>query len=75
MIVIQALSRRGFVDTDGNFWTVLQYIRDNIMSLRILDPANSNNVITDDLAIAERQSLRNQAINSLSQRQWQYVIW
>lgn len=75
MIVIRALSGYSTTTPAANFWRVLQYIRDNIMTLRIVDPANSNNVITDDLTVAERQALHNQAVRSLAQSNWSAVIW
>jgi len=75
MFVLQALKGRPFTTPATNFLSVLEYIRDNVTSTRILDPSNSNNVVTDDLTSAEKQALRTQAQSSLLEPYWEQILW
>lgn len=49
--------------------SALHYIRDNIETARIVDPANTNNVVSDDLTAAEKTAIRRVADGAL-QRRW-----
>jgi len=42
----------------NNVWTVFQYLRDSFIGARIEDPANTNNVISDDLTQAEKAKVK-----------------
>jgi hypothetical protein len=53
--------------------TVLTFIRDNILSLRLEDPANTNNII--DMPSTTRSALRQVAINSIAAPNWGQIIW
>jgi hypothetical protein len=39
-----------------------------------IDPANSNNIISDDLIAAERRAIRAEAQAALSQKTWQEIV-
>lgn len=73
-LTVDALSGRSAVNTADNFLYLLTYIRDNICSLRVVDPANSNNVLSDDLTAAEKRALSTQAQKSLSEQYWEQII-
>ena len=36
---------------------VLEYIRDNVQTIRLEDPANSNNVVSDTMTDSEKENL------------------
>ena len=74
-LTVDALSGRSTVNTADNFLYLLTYIRDNICSLRVIDPANSNNVLSDDLTAAEKRDLSTQAQKSLTEQYWEQIIW
>ena len=58
-----------------NFIFLLKDIRDNLDKRRIVDPANSNNVLSDDLTIIEKRELQNMAAKSIQEKYWDYIIW
>jgi hypothetical protein len=71
--VIKALSSKRKDDYGTSMWTALEFIRDNILSLRLIDPANTNNVI--EVSPTVRQQLRSQAMNSLGASNWSQIVW
>jgi hypothetical protein len=44
----------------------LEYIRDDFTTSRVVDPANTNNIVSDDLTAAEKQAVKSAAIRALS---------
>ena len=74
-LAIDALSGRSSSDTASNFSYLLRYIGDNIGSLRVVDPANSNNILSDDLTAGEKRILSTQAQKSLTEQYWEQIIW
>lgn len=73
-LVIDALSGRSSANTADNFLYLLRYIRDNICTLRVVDPANSNNILSDDLTAGEKRRISAQAQKSLSEQYWEQII-
>jgi hypothetical protein len=74
-LAIDALSGRHSSDTASNFLYLLRYIGDNIGSLRVVDPANSNNILSDDFTAGEKRILSTQAQKSLTEQYWKQIIW
>lgn len=72
---IDALSKRRTYTLADNFLHVLECVRDNIENAHVLDPANSSNVISDDLSRQEKSMLAQQAEKSLSEQNWMDIIW
>jgi hypothetical protein len=58
----------------SNVWKVFQYLRDSLGNARVVDPANTNNVISDDLSAAEKTAIRNAAATALSAKTWAEII-
>jgi hypothetical protein len=52
----------------------LRYIRDELPAAAIIDPANTNNRVSDDLTIAEKQRLSNVAKVTLGAKTWQEIV-
>jgi hypothetical protein len=61
LVTLEALKYKGTTDHDANFWALLEYFRDSIQTVRIVDPANSNNVISSDLPATAKQAISSQA--------------
>jgi hypothetical protein len=40
----------------------------------VVDPANSNNIISDDLTQAEKSAIRSAAINALRAANWNQIV-
>ncbi len=65
MAVIAALSGAHSGNLSGNVLKVLEFLRDSFVIARFVDPANTNNIISDDLTIAERQVIQRSASTAL----------
>jgi Nucleotidyltransferase domain len=75
LVVIEALKGRARGDLAANVLHVLRYIAANLPTMRIVDPANTNNVISDDYSDAEKRAIAMQADNTANQPNWGRVIW
>jgi hypothetical protein len=75
LVTIEALEHRSTTDHDNNFLHLLGYIRDNIQSIRIVDPANSGNIISDDITASEKKAVADQAGESICKKNWGDIIW
>lgn len=71
--VIQALKGQHKSDYAVCLTKVFEFIRDNILNIRIVDPANSNNII--EVPNYMRLLLRQKAVNSLNANYWHSVVW
>lgn len=73
MVAILALSgkRGGLSD---NVWTVFQYLRDSFVDARFADPANTNNIISDDLTANEKAAIRTAATRTLAASNWSQIV-
>jgi len=73
LTVINALSgSRGSLSE--NVWKVFQYLRDSFPSARVVDPANTNNVISDDLTAAEKGKVKAAAERALAAESWIEIV-
>jgi len=76
--VIQALKRHIVGRLAVNLQKVFEYLSTDFKNARILDPANSNNVVSDDLTQKEKQAIARTALSSRlksSQMLWNQIIW
>lgn len=53
---------------------VLRYVRDNISSARIVDPANTNNVLSDEISPFDKQAIQSFADAALKSQYWSHVL-
>jgi hypothetical protein len=75
LTVIKALSGKKIGDLSKNVWTVLEYLRDSFEAALVMDPANTNNWIDEDLTAAEKKRVADAAKRSLQARTWGEVLW
>lgn len=75
MAVIDALAYARTGNLAANVLTVLDHIRDNIRTVRYIDPANTNNVVSDDCTATEKIAIAAQAANSRDQQTWERIVW
>lgn len=73
-VTIDALKGHSKASVARNIYYMFEYIRDNICTEYVLDPANSNNVISNDLSLEEKRLIANQARNSLSEKYWEDIL-
>jgi hypothetical protein len=73
LAVIAALRGKGGT-LSQRVWNALIYIRDNLATARIVDPANTNNVISDDLTAAEKAAIVAAARTALGAKDWSEIV-
>ena len=57
-----------------NVWKVFHYLRDTFPGARVMDPANTNNIISDDLTAAERAKIKATAERALAASDWNQIV-
>jgi hypothetical protein len=57
-----------------NVWTAFQYLRDRFPNARVVDPANTNNVISDDLSAADKAKIATAAGQALKATDWNQIV-
>lgn len=74
MSAITALNGRQRGNVAANFVHCLNYIQNNLPTARLIDPANTNNVVSNELNATEKQALSRAAGNSLG-ASWSQVLY
>lgn len=75
LTVIEALRNLSKRLLAANVVTVLEYIAGELPRRRVVDPANSNNVISNDLDDEGKAALSSAAVETLNAQDWGQVIW
>lgn len=75
MAVIEALRGKRIGNLGENVMTVLQYLAGSFANTRFLDPANTNNIISDDMTYDEKQAVKVTAQRSIQARNWNQIVW
>ena len=74
LVTIEACRGRIVGDLSKNVWATLAYVRDNIKTAVFIDPANTNNRISDDLTGTEKQALADAASKARQATNWNQVV-
>lgn len=74
LTAINALSGQYFGTLSGNVWKVFEYLRDSFPNARVVDPANTNNIISDDLSASERARIKAATERALSAKKWEEIV-
>ncbi|WP_312165778.1 nucleotidyltransferase domain-containing protein [Phenylobacterium sp.] len=61
-------------DVANNVMKVFAYLRDSFVNARVQDPANTNNIISDDLTAGDKLKVRAAAIRALKATNWNQVV-
>jgi hypothetical protein len=75
LATLEALQGRRIGDLANNVSTALSWISTNIGSARLIDPANTNNVVSDDLTPAQRGLIAGAAANARAQPNYRNFVW
>lgn len=75
LAVIDCLSGFSFYDLSENFWEVLGFLANDFKNRRYLDPANTNNVVSDDLTFSERKLIQRAAQDTRRKGEWSQIVW
>lgn len=73
LAVIAALRGNGGT-LSQRVWKALTHIRDNLSTARLVDPSNTNNVISDDLTAAEKTAIVAAARTALGVKNWSEIV-
>lgn len=73
LATLEALRGKPIRNVSSNVAHALAYFRDRLETARIVDPANTNNVISDDLSASEKRAVSLAASNALA-GQWTGVV-
>jgi hypothetical protein len=75
LAVLRALTGTRSGQLERNIQTVFEYLSSNFTSDVILDPANTNNRISDDLNAYEKSIIAHAASLAASSSTWRNVVW
>jgi hypothetical protein len=75
LAVIDSLQYARIGNTAANVWHALEHLRDNIETSRHVDPANTNNIVSEDYTRAEKAAIAAMASESLRKRTWEEIVW
>ncbi len=75
LAVIDALYYARHGETATNVWRALEHLRDNIETARYVDPANTNNVVSEDCTRTEKSEIAAKARESLERKTWGEIVW
>jgi len=75
LFTIHALSGRSKSDLAANVLHALRTIGSALPSTRIEDPANTNNVLSEDLTAPEKKRIADLAAETARQVYWKDIIW
>jgi hypothetical protein len=74
LAVIDALPRQIQESLSGNVLRVFEYLKNRIQIARIVDPANTNNAVSDDLSIADKNKISIAADTALRAKNWNEIV-
>lgn len=74
LAVLEALRWRPIGAVSDNVWQVFTYLRDTFPAARFVDPANTNNVISDDLTAVARTQIKAAATLALQATNWNQIV-
>lgn len=74
LTVLDALHGKKTTSISSNFVAVLEYLRDNFIAAVVVDPANSNNRLSDELTLAEKNVIAQKAAECLKSS-WTKTLW
>ena len=75
LTVLEALRNRNSNQPASNILTIFDYLRDFFVNATVIDPSNSNNIISDDLYKYEKEAIAKKAGENRNALSWGDIIW
>lgn len=75
LIVLQALEGERFGQLADNVLAVLRYLSNRFERTVVRDPANRDNVVSDDLCGDAKKAIAKAARNAIYDEDWKKIIW
>ena len=74
MTVINALNSAELFNLANNVWKVFHYLNERFENARVIDPANTNNILSDDLTVVEKRAVKVAAARALVAKDWNQIV-
>ncbi|SEE46312.1 hypothetical protein SAMN05444161_5843 [Rhizobiales bacterium GAS191] len=58
----------------GNVWKVFGYLASSFETTRVVDPSNTNNILSDDITAKDRTAIKSAATLALAKRTWGEIV-
>jgi hypothetical protein len=75
LTVLHALASERFGQLADNVHAVFQYLAGRFEKTDVRDPANSDNIVSDDLSANEKKAVAKAARKALEDESWKKTIW
>jgi hypothetical protein len=75
LAAIDFLSGKSTTNLSGNCWDLFGFLANDFINRRYIDPANTNNVISDDLSDSEKLTIQRLAKVARSKTNWSEIVW
>ena len=75
LTVLEALGKKPIFEIEKKFLTVLKYIIEEFYSVKIYDPANTNNIISDTITDNQKMQVIQMARLSYATDCWEKIVW
>ena len=75
LVVLEALSGKSLYSPASNFLAVMEFLENQFVWRNFIDPANTANMISEELTTQQRQLIATQARTSRGEPNWGQIIW
>ncbi len=75
MTVLKALETERFGQVADNVLAVLRYLVSHLENAVVVDPANSQNILSNDLSASAKRAIAKAARNVLYDENWKKILW
>lgn len=75
LATLRALEGQRFGQLAGNVFTALRYLSSHFEKTVIRDPANADNVISDELTPAQKKQIIQAARKAVDDDDWEKIVW
>ena len=75
LTVLETLKKRPVLGIERKFLTVLKYIIEEFEYVKIYDPANTNNIVSDTITGDQKLQIIQMARSSYESDCWEKIVW
>ena len=75
LTVLSALEGERFGQVADNVLSVLRYMAGKFEQAVVRDPANAQNIVSNDLKESEKKAIAKAARNALYEENWKKILW
>ena len=75
LTVLKALESEAYGKLPHNLLTVLRYIESRFEKVTVRDPANADNIVSNDLSPEEKKAIAKAARDAVYDENWKKILW